>query len=334
MKNKILLIIFFFACSTFLSVFCSAQTILSPENTLLEKAIPLSADELYENESYAGTTQYYCLYAREEASSAKITIKTTEIPSLSFQLFDQRGVICTPSSYQYQPSGQLLQIDYNFSAKEGYVLALTNLSEKASVYSITYQFLGMSSQKTEQTKQSEQAKQTNQANQANQTKQTEQTKKQNSNKQKNKKTSQPKKTSIQKTTTSSYKNNNSTAAKENSTSSTGKKVSSIKNKTTKKSITTSKPNKKKPQKLSLSKTFLQIPVGKTLSLKANITPKDASSSCQWFISNSRLLTTTSRKNISSGNILTIKAKKKGTAIVTCKAIGNKKLTASCTIKII
>lgn len=311
MKKILLFIICSLICPVFFPVFCCAQTILSSENTTIDKAVPLSADILYENKSCATATQYYCLYGQEKAASVEITIKTTEIPSLSFQLFDHSGAVCTPISYQYQPSQQLLQINYYFSAKEGYLLALTNLSQKTDTYSITYRFLDSSSQQAEQPEKIKQSKTS----------------------EKPKSTSSKKKTNKKKSTTSSSKNSSSSSSKAKSSSSK-KTSSSNTNETVKKHTTTSKPKMKKPQSLSLSKTFLQIPVGKNFSLKANLTPKNISSSCQWTISNSHLLKTTSGKKTYSGNSFTAKAKKKGTVIITCRALKNKKLTASCTIKII
>lgn len=80
---------------------------------------------------------------------------------------------------------------------------------------------------------------------------------------------------------------------------------------------------KKPSKVKLNKSTASVPKGKTLKLKATLKAKSAVTLLTWKSSNTKVATVTQKGKV--------KAKKKGTAIITVKTHNGKK--AKCKIKV-
>ena len=81
--------------------------------------------------------------------------------------------------------------------------------------------------------------------------------------------------------------------------------------------------KVKATKVKLSKTKLSLKVGKTATLKAKLTPKDATDTLKWSSSNKKVVSVDKKGKIT--------AVKKGTATITVKISGKK--TAKCKVTV-
>lgn len=101
--------------------------------------------------------------------------------------------------------------------------------------------------------------------------------------------------------------------------------------TTKKPASTKKPaknntSKYKIRKIKLSKNFIRLSVDSGYFFTYKITPADAKNKkLKWHSSNPKIV------SVNSGHII---AHKKGIAIIHVSALSNKKVTASCTVKVI
>lgn len=82
--------------------------------------------------------------------------------------------------------------------------------------------------------------------------------------------------------------------------------------------------KKKPSKITLSKTKATVLAGKTLQLKATLSPKGASAKVTWKSSNTKVATVDKNGRIT--------AKKAGRATVTAKTDNGKKAACAVTVK--
>lgn len=282
---------------------CYAKTVLAGNNTTVAKACSLSIDTLYENSINRSTTQYYRLSGQKNSGTICITIRSKQIPSFSFQLFDCTGASHSPSAYQYEPSNQTLLIKYFFSANENYLFSLCNLFLESNSYTIKYTIEKTISQNKQENTPIPK------------------------NKPKQQTSSKPKTKPILKAKPTSKPQTNPHSDNKN------KSIATPKQKNTKKRNTVLKP-KNNVKKITLSRTFLRVSLGKSFSLKANIIPRKSDYSCQWSISVASLLTDKRQKKVSNGSIFTAKTCRKGTAIITCKTTGKKQYSASCTIKII
>ncbi len=91
-----------------------------------------------------------------------------------------------------------------------------------------------------------------------------------------------------------------------------------------KTVSTSATTAAKPTKVTLNKTSATLTVGKTMTLKATVTPKNASTKLTWTSSNKKIATVDS-----SGKVKGVKA---GTATITVKTSNGK--SASCKVTVI
>ena len=310
---------------------CSAMTILQDSNDTVSKTTSLFIDTCYQNVLTSYSSHYYCLYGQKKSDHILIFIETKEISSFSFQLFDSSGVILSPSDYQYTPSKKILQISYYFSTRENYLFLLNNLSSDSISYTIKYE--KETTQKTKGTT----SKQNNNVSKSKNT-----TSKQNSNVSKSKSTTSKQNSNVSKSKNTTLKPNNNISNSKNTTSKPYNNNSNSKNTTSKPGKNSSKSkhstiSKKRsslfPKKIILSKTFLQTSPGEILQLNAIISPKNASTACQWTIADTSILSAVQKKKNRSSTCISIKTIRKGTTIVTCKTTGRKKLSASCTIKV-
>jgi hypothetical protein len=301
----------FFACCSASSlsgslISCTAATSLPDSHNDVDHAKVIHRNTEYETSILSNGFHYYCLMSQESTQDMMIRISSQKGFSFSFQLFDQTGTFCAPSTYSLDPVNHVLQICYSMEAQKSYLFALQNTGNNTSTYTIHYK------QKTTNT-----------------TKKSKKTKK-------SKTTSKPKVTVNPKVTVKPN-TKNSVAVKPTSSArpvtttipvSTGKP----KKKNTKKQKTVSKPTKQKTDitysSFKLSRTFIQLKKGETFSLKASMSSlKDTA--FEWSCSKGTLLKNKKRTAVS----FSATAAKKGTLIITCKQKGNSRITASCTIKI-
>lgn len=69
-----------------------------------------------------------------------IKIRSSQRISLSFQLYDQKGLLYPPSDYTYDPEEHLLTIHYDTTAYRRYLLGLFNDQKHSLRYTITYSY--------------------------------------------------------------------------------------------------------------------------------------------------------------------------------------------------
>ena len=271
----------------------------------ISNAIPVIRDSLYQNTFSSKAKHYYCLYSGAKNETILISIQSKKNISLSFQLYDSSGKQISPASYNFLSSGKVIQLYYTFSSNKSYLFALNSLSEDKISYTIQY-----TSPKKEKASTSKQTKKITNTTTSKQTN-------------KKAKTKNASKSKENKTTSISSKianqTNNITTSKQTKETSNSKKKSSGKQK---KRISV--------KKLTLSRTFIQISKGKRTSLTASFFPEKSKRACEWSVSNSSILWIKSKNKTE----ISIKGRKKGTAVITCKVSDKKIISASCIVKIV
>ena len=303
---------------------CSAKSVLSEDNTTVTKAVSLSIDTIYQNKIDSGSTQYYCLLGQQDAGYILITIQAQELPSFSFQLFDQETNACSPAAYQYEPETKTLQIKYYFSSRKNYLLGLSNLLTNSNSYTIKYEAMQESKeQKTTKKPKFSKPKATKKPKLSNPT-------------QKQSTVSKPNTVHSKTNTTVSKPNTvhsktNATVLKPNTVRSKARTTVSKQKNTNKQNLSDSFSMKN--QNIQLSNTFLQVSCGKSIRLSAKISPKEATETCQWYVSENSFITGKQIQKHSDKTIFSAKTRKKGILIITCRNKKNLKISASCTIKI-
>ncbi len=267
---------------------------------------PIRKDSLYQHTFTPNTSDYYCLYSNGTKEKIQIIIQACKTPSLSYQLYNSSGNLIKPNCYEYLLSGKRIQLTYTFFPNESYLFALDSCSLDKISYTISYHSL-LSKKTTQKKKVSQKL----------------------SNKQK-----QIRKKTISKNNTTSK--SKSTTSKNNTTSKS--KSTTSKNKTTSKNTKSNSNNinnsikvKKRIRnnKISFSKSFVQISVGEMTTLTVHSFPNKKNTIYQWGFSHPTKLQIISKHK----NQIVIKGKEKSTVIVNCKLKGQNFLSASCIIKI-
>lgn len=134
-------LIFFTVLLFFLLCF-SAASVYAASNDTIEHALTLTNDITYQNKISSDTTHYYCVYnISSQKSEVRIFIRTKEVSSFSFQLFDDAGQPITPDTYEYQPDKRKLSVQYLLKKHKGYIFTLTNLQNAAANYTIRSQVI-------------------------------------------------------------------------------------------------------------------------------------------------------------------------------------------------
>lgn len=334
-------------------------TAASAGHTDIKHAKTLRSGTSFRTKAAPEGFHYYCLFAPASRGEMTIKIRSAQRISLSFQLYDQKGLLYPPSDYTYDPEEHLLTIHYDTTAYRRYLLGLYNDQKQSLRYTITYSYAKAapspspvvkhkrSPQKPKPlgtAKPSGTAKpqiQRKNAPSSGKSKVTPGKKAASSDKSKD--TPGKKAASSGRSTTTSGKKPTESAL----TNTPGKAASSkrkrgLKNNknsaqnSTKNSVHTDRKNAKtltdNTSKITLSKTFLHVRKGEAFSLHATAVTSQ-NYHLNWEFSSPDFLKKGSVKSRKNSSDITLTASLTGMVIVTCRAKENRTISCSCTIKI-
>ncbi|WP_455058320.1 hypothetical protein [Jutongia sp.] len=235
-----------------------------------------------------------------------IKIRSAQRISLSFQLYDQKGLLYPPSDYTYDPEAHLLTIHYDTTAYRRYLLGLYNDQKQSLRYTITYSYAKAVPSPSPVVKH-----------------------KRSPQKPKPSGTAKPE---TQRKSAPSFGRSKAASSKKKQ----GLKNNNSAKNSTKNSVHTSRKNAKtltdNTSKITLSKTFLHVRKDKTFSLHATAVTSQ-NYHLNWEFSSSGFLKKGSVKSRKNSPDITLTASRTGMVIVTCRAKENRTISCSCTIKI-
>lgn len=289
---------------------CMAVTSLPDRHNSIDKAKVIRRETYYKTTISANSYHYYCLLGQEQDGDITVKITSPKNLSISFQLFDRDGTLCSPSNYIFDPVNHNLQINYHIKANQSYLLGLYNSMKTSSTYNISYEDSDTSTKQTPASKPTKKPAKTA----------------------KPKQKATPVKTPKPTQQTAPVRTPKPT--QQTAPARTPKPTQqTAPARTPRPKQNTTRHNKSIPApQLKLSHTFLQLKAGQSFSIHASITPKQ-SCRLQWNISSSSLIKKKKTKKTAAGETLYAVAAREGTIIITCKIKGSKTSSASCTIKI-
>ena len=112
----------------------------SAGHTDIKHAKTLRSGTSFQTKAAPEGFHYYCLFAPASRGEMTIKIRSSQRISLSFQLYDQKGLLYPPSDYTYDPEEHLLTIHYDTTAYRRYLLVLFNDQKHSLRYTITYSY--------------------------------------------------------------------------------------------------------------------------------------------------------------------------------------------------
>ena len=112
----------------------------SAGHTDIKHAKTLRSGTSFQTKAAPEGFHYYCLFAPASRGEMTIKIRSSQRISLSFQLYDQKGLLYPPSDYTYDPEEHLLTIHYDTTAYRRYLLGLFNDQKHSLRYTITYSY--------------------------------------------------------------------------------------------------------------------------------------------------------------------------------------------------
>ena len=112
----------------------------SAGHTDIKHAKTLRSGTSFQTKAAPKDFHYYCLFAPASRGEMTIKIRSSQRISLSFQLYDQKGLLYPPSDYTYDPEEHLLTIHYDTTAYRRYLLGLFNDQKHSLRYTITYSY--------------------------------------------------------------------------------------------------------------------------------------------------------------------------------------------------
>lgn len=306
---------------------------------------------------------YYCLFAPASRGEMTIKIRSAQRISLSFQLYDQKGLLYPPSDYTYDPEAHLLTIHYDTTAYRRYLLGLYNDQKQSLRYTITYSYAkaAPSPSPVVKHKRSPQkpkplgtAKPSGTAKPKTQRKSAPSSGRSKDTPGKKAASSDRSKDTLGKkaissgrsTTTSDKKITDSTSKITPGKAASSKKKQRLKNNknsvnkwtrnSTKNSVHTGRKTTKaltdNTSKITLSSTFLHVRKGETFSLHATAVTSQ-NYHLNWEFSSPGFLKKGSVKSRKNNSDITLTANRTGMVIVTCRTKENQTISCSCTIKI-
>ncbi len=330
----------------------------SAGHTDIKHAKTLRSGTSFQTKAAPEGFHYYCLFAPASRGEMTIKIRSTQRISLSFQLYDQKGLLYPPSDYTYDPEEHLLTIHYDTTAYRRYLLGLFNDQKHSLRYTITYSYTKTapspspiikhkrSPQKPKPlgtAKPSDTAKpQTQRKSSPSSGRRTATSGKKAASLDKSKTTPGKKATSSDRsTTTFGKKPTNSASTNTPGKAASSKKKQGLKNNnstqnSTNNSVHIGRKNAKtltdNISKITLSKTFLHVRKGEAFSLHATAVTSQ-NYHLNWEFSSSGFLKKGSVKSRKNSSEITLTANRTGMVIVTCRTKENRTISCSCTIKI-
>ena len=247
-------------------------------------------------------------------------IRSSQRISLSFQLYDQKGLLYPPSDYTYDPEEHLLTIHYDTTAYRRYLLGLFNDQKHSLRYTITYSYTKTAPSPSPIIKH-----------------------KRSPQKPKPLGTAKPSGTAKPQTQRKSAPSSGrKTATPGRKTASSGRRTATPGRKTTSSgrnpnnSVQAGRKNTKafddNTSKITLSSTFLHVRKGEAFSLHATAVTSQ-NYHLNWEFSSSGFLKKSSVKSRKNSSDITLTANRTGMVIVTCRTKENRTISCSCTIKI-
>ena len=286
----------------------------SAGHTDIKHAKTLRSGTSFQTKAAPEGFHYYCLFAPASMGEMTIKIRSSQRISLSFQLYDQKGLLYPPSDYTYDPEEHLLTIHYDTTAYRRYLLGLFNDQKHSLRYTITYSYTKTAPSPSPIIKHKRSP-------------------------QKPKPLGTAKPQTQRKSAPSSGRGTATPGRKAASsvrrTATPGRKTASS-GRTPNNSVQAGSKNTKafadNTSKITLSSTFLHVRKGEAFSLHATAVTSQ-NYHLNWEFSSSGFLKKSSVKSRKNSSDITLTANRTGMVVVTCRTKENRTISCSCTIKI-
>lgn len=286
----------------------------SAGHTDIKHAKTLRSGTSFQTKAAPEGFHYYCLFAPASRGEMTIKIRSSQRISLSFQLYDQKGLLYPPSDYTYDPEEHLLTIHYDTTAYRRYLLGLFNDQKHSLRYTITYSYTKTAPSPSPIIKHKRSPQKPKLLGTAKP-----QTQRKNA------------PSSVRRTATPGRKADSSGRR----TATSGRKAASS-GRNPNNSVQAGRKNTKafadNTSKITLSSTFLHVRKGKAFSLHSTAVTSQ-NYHLNWEFSSSGFLKKSSVKNRKNSSDITLTANRTGMVIVTCRTKENRTISCSCTIKI-
>ena len=299
----------------------------SAGHTDIKHAKTLRSGTSFQTKAAPEGFHYYCLFAPASRGEMTIKIRSSQRISLSFQLYDQKGLLYPPSDYTYDPEEHLLTIHYDTTAYRRYLLGLFNDQKHSLRYTITYSYTKTAPSPSpiiKHKRSPQKPKPLGTAKPSGTAKP--QTQRKSVSSSGRKATS-----SGRRTATSGRK----AASSGRRTATPGRKTATS-GRTPNNSVQTGRKNTKafadNTSKITLSSTFLHVRKGEAFSLHATAVTSQ-NYHLNWEFSSSGFLKKSSVKSRKNSSDITLTANRTGMVVVTCRTKENRTISCSCTIKI-
>lgn len=292
----------------------------SAGHTDIKHAKTLRSGTSFQTKATPEGFHYYCLFAPASRGEMTIKIRSSQRISLSFQLYDQKGLLYPPSDYTYDPEEHLLTIHYDTTAYRRYLLGLFNDQKHSLRYTITYSYTKTAPSSSPIIKHKRSPQKPKPLNTV--------------------KPSGTVKPQTQRKNTPSSDRRTATpgrkaASSGRRTATPGRKAASS-GRNPNNSVQAGRKNTKafadNTSKITLSSTFLHVRKGEAFSLHATAVTSQ-NYHLNWEFSSSGFLKKSSVKSRKNNSDITLTANRTGMVIVTCRTKENRTISCSCTIKI-
>ena len=292
----------------------------SAGHTDIKHAKTLRSGTSFQTKAAPEGFHYYCLFAPASRGEMTIKIRSSQRISLSFQLYDQKGLLYPPSDYTYDPEEHLLTIHYDTTAYRRYLLGLFNDQKHSLRYTITYSYTKTAPSPSPIIKHKRSPQKPKPLGTA---------KPSGTAKPQTQRKNAP--SSVRRTATPGRK----AAPSGRRTATPGRKAASS-GRNPNNSVQAGRKNTKafadNTSKISLSSTFLHVRKGEAFSLHATAVTSQ-NYHLNWELSSSGFLKKSSVKSRKNSSDITLTANRTGMVIVTCRTKENRTISCSCTIKI-
>ena len=310
----------------------------SAGHTDIKHAKTLRSGTSFQTKAAPEGFHYYCLFAPASMGEMTIKIRSSQRISLSFQLYDQKGLLYPPSDYTYDPEEHLLTIHYDTTAYRRYLLGLFNDQKHSLRYTITYSYTKTAPSPSPIIKHKRSPQKPKPLGTA---KPQTQRKSSPSSGRRAATFGRKAASSGRRTATFGKKPTNSASTNTPGKAASSKKKQGLKNNnstqnSTNNSVHTGRKNAKtltdNISKITLSKTFLHVRKGEVFFLHATAVTSQ-NYHLNWQFSSSGFLKKSSVKSRKKSSDITLTANRTGMVIVTCRTKENRTISCSCTIKI-
>lgn len=319
-----------------------AKTTIKQDNSSVSSAVTIQRNKDYENVIASSKSQYYCLMPLEKKGEVVLYVEAEEMPSFSFQLYDEKGKCCSTHSYQYEPYSHKLQVHYILEKNQGYLFVLTNLLSEKITYTIHYQTIIQAGD----SKTVSQPKVVAESAESKETKASaKKSSKAISKPKQNTATPKPKKSIVtpkpttaiprpKKSKVTSKPKNIITTSKPKNTVTTSKSKNNMGvSKKIKVASSSCRKSRTEKVKLQISNSFLKISKNSFFTLEAVMTKGNISGEWKWNISDPSAIESQKVLSDKTSSSFIAKAKNSGIYVITCTKNGTENKRVSCTVKV-